>query len=75
MASLITPRADYERFAAWERERARSEPVDYERNMRIYEGLYQEAVALGVLPSVDPREGIEHKIRLARLLNVPATPR
>jgi hypothetical protein len=68
-------RPDFEKFAAWEREYARSQPVDYDRNVRLYEGLYQEAVALGVLPSADLLEGIEHKIRLARLLNVPATPR
>jgi hypothetical protein len=74
MASPLAPRTDFEKFAAWEREYARSEPVDYERNVRIYEAFYREAVELGVLPSEDPLAGIEHKVRLARLLNIPVRP-
>jgi hypothetical protein len=53
----------------FEMELLRREPVDYEKNMRIAEALYEEARLLGVLPSKDPLEGIEIKIRMAKALN------
>ena len=53
----------------FEDELLRREPVDYERNLRIAEALYEEARLLGVFPSKDPLEGIEVKIRIARALN------
>jgi len=68
-------RPDFDKFAAWERDWKRSQPVDVERNMRIFEALYHEAVELGVLPPKEPLAGIEGKIRLAQILNLPATPR
>ncbi|MBC8420709.1 MAG: hypothetical protein H8E10_19160 [Desulfobacterales bacterium] len=43
---------------------------DYFRNLRVFEGLYREANALGVFPLKDPLEGIEVDIRLAGVLNV-----
>lgn len=45
-------------------------PADYLANLRIFEALYEEARALGVLRRSDPLEGIEVKIELARALNV-----
>lgn len=36
---------------------------------KIFEGMWREAVALGVLPAEDPLEGIETDIRIARTLN------
>ncbi len=53
----------------FEEEYARSEPVDYWRNLRIFEALYQEARALGVLPPADPLEGLEDTIAWVRKLN------
>jgi len=47
---------------------------DYFRNLRLFEALYREAKALGVLPLKNPLEGIEKDIRLARILNVHTTP-
>jgi len=38
-------------------------------SLRIYEAMWKEAVALGVLPLADPLEGIEADIELARVLN------
>ncbi len=37
--------------------------------LKIYEALWKEAVALGVLPLADPLDGIEKDIELARMLN------
>lgn len=48
---------------------ARKERLSYERALGIFEALWQEAVDLGVLPLKDPMEGIEVKIKLARILN------
>lgn len=48
-------------------------PPDYFYNLSLFEGLYNEARALGALPLKDPLEGIESDIRLARILNVHTT--
>lgn len=47
----------------------RDEKMDYPSCLRLFEGLWREGVALGVLPPDDPLEGIEVDIRLARILN------
>jgi len=57
------------KLRAFEAARARAEKVDVERNCRILDALYEEAVMLGALPPKDPLEGIEDKIRLAHALN------
>ncbi len=54
---------------AFERELIRSTPVDYERNLRIVEGLYELARAVGALPLKDPLAGIDVDIRWARAIN------
>jgi hypothetical protein len=54
---------------AFEREETRRTKCDFEQNMRIFEALYEEAVLLGVFPSGDPLEGIDLKIKIARILN------
>ena len=48
------------------------QPVDFARNLRLYEAMYEYAVFLGVLPLKDPLEGLEEKIRWVRMLNVSA---
>jgi len=58
-----------EKLRAFEAERIRTEKVDIERNFRIVDALYDEARMLGVLPPKDPLEGIEVKIRIARMVN------
>ncbi len=45
-------------------------PADFRRNLRIVEGLWQEARQLGVLPDRPALDGIESDIRLARAINV-----
>jgi len=58
----------------FERDQIASEPPDYFRSLAIFEALWAEAVALGVLPFKDPLEGIEGTIELARALHVRTTP-
>jgi hypothetical protein len=41
----------------------------FQESLQIYEAMWKEAVALGVLPLADPLEGIEADIELARVLN------
>lgn len=43
--------------------------LSHAQAMAIFEGLWQEGVALGVLPPKDPLEGIETDIRIAQVLN------
>jgi hypothetical protein len=60
-------------WQAWEDELIRSEPADYQRNLRIFEAMYEHARGLGVFPPKDPLEGIEFKIKFARDLNALGT--
>jgi len=53
----------------FEAARTAAEKVDIERNLRILDALYEEAVMLGALPPKNPLEGIEVKIRIARAAN------
>ncbi len=64
---------DPEGWQAWEDAYIRSEPADYQRNLRIFEAMCEHARKLGQFPSQDPLEGIEFKIRLARDLNALRT--
>lgn len=61
---------DSHQLREWENHYIANAAADYFRNLQIFEALYQEAVALGVLPPKDRLEGIEDKIRLARMINV-----
>lgn len=46
-----------------------TEPIDFEKNLEIYEALWQEAVDLGIFPLKDPLDGVEDDIHLAKMLN------
>ncbi len=59
-----------ELVALFEAELARREPLDHRRNLAVFEALFREARALGVLPGIDLLEGLDVDIRLARALNV-----
>lgn len=63
-----------ELWEKWESEYRRKEAVDFLQNLRLLEGLYEEARCLGVLPLRDPWEGLEVKIRIAKAINVPTAP-
>ena len=47
----------------------RKEKVDYGRNLRIVDGLYNEAVALGTFPLGNPLDGIEVDLKIAKVVN------
>jgi len=64
---------DAQEWQAWEDAQTAGEPVDFARNLRLYEMMYEEARALGILPGEDPLAGIEDAIRLARRIHVPTT--
>jgi len=47
----------------------RGEAPNYRKASRLFEAMWREGRALGVLPPKDPMEGIETDINLARILN------
>lgn len=53
----------------FEREEMKRENLDYRSALKIFQGMWLEGMALGVLPLNDPLEGIEVDIRIARMLN------
>jgi hypothetical protein len=57
------------RIAEFELEELKKESIPYAEALKIFEGLWQEGIALGVLPPKNPLEGIETNIRIARILN------
>lgn len=42
---------------------------DFSHSIKIFESMWKEGVKLGVLPPVDPLEGIEIDIKIAKILN------
>ena len=65
-----------EYLEAFENQLAANETVDFARNLQIYEAMWQEAVGLGILPLLDPYDGLENDIPLANILNrLPRTDR
>lgn len=59
------------KLAEWEKQHLRSSRLDFVKNLLLFEAMYEEGRALGVLPVRDRLEGIEAKIDFARKLNVP----
>ncbi len=47
--------------------------MPYEQSLRLFTGMWREAVLLGVFPAVDPLEGIDVDIRVAGILNACLT--
>ena len=56
-------------LAEFEANEIRKEKPDYEKALRLFEGMWKEAMLLGVIPLKDPLEGIEVDIKIARILN------
>ncbi len=50
-----------------------TDSLSYTRNVEIVEALCQEARQLGAWPAVDPLDGINTDVRLARAINVHTT--
>lgn len=53
----------------FDRNLKRKEKVDYAQNLRILEGMLEEAICLGILPLKNPLDGIDVDIRIARVIN------
>jgi len=53
----------------FKRQLIREEKNDFATNLKIYEAMWNEAVALGVLPLKNPYEGIEDALRISRIMN------
>ena len=56
-------------LSRFDQEEMKKEPPDFRTALRIFEGMWMEGKAMGVLPLKDPLEGIEVDIRVARMLN------
>jgi len=53
----------------FERDLKKREKADYHQNLKIYEGMYKEAVYLNAIPLKDPLDGLEVDIKIARVIN------
>jgi hypothetical protein len=60
---------DAKLLAEFEKKELRKEKSDYQNALRLFEGMWKEAMLLGVIPLKDPLEGIEVDIKIARILN------
>ncbi len=56
-------------WRAWEDNYRRRHPVDIQRNLAVMEALMAQARRLGAWQKRNPLEGLEVKIRIARILN------
>ncbi|OHB99759.1 MAG: hypothetical protein A2Z58_08195, partial [Planctomycetes bacterium RIFCSPHIGHO2_12_42_15] len=53
----------------FERDLKKREKADYHQNLKIFEGMYKEAVYLNAIPLKDPLDGLEVDIKIARVIN------
>ena len=61
---------DFDTLQRFEEDLMRREPQrSFQDALKLYEAMWKEAVALGVLPLADPLDGIEADIELAGVLN------
>jgi len=44
-------------------------PLDIEKELELFSGLWEEGIELGVLPPKDLLEGIEIDIKISRIVN------
>lgn len=61
---------DASAWLAWEAAGPLREPPDFQRNLRLQQGMYELARLLGAFPPADPLEGLDNDIRTTRILNV-----
>jgi len=52
----------------------RDYPLDSARSFRLVDAMYDHARKMGAIPILDPREGLEDKIKFARAMNGLRTP-
>lgn len=60
---------DAKLLAEFEEKELKKEKIDYQSALRLFEGMWKEAMLLGVIPLEGPLEGIEVDIKIARILN------
>ena len=53
----------------FEQELVKKNKPDYHQNLKIFEGMYKEAVYLNAIPLKDPLDGLEVDIKIARVIN------
>ena len=53
----------------FEKEQTRNEKLTHAEALALFDAMWREGLALGVLPLEDSLEGIEVDARLARILN------
>jgi hypothetical protein len=53
----------------FEKKLIKNSKVDIEKNFKIVDSLYKEAVELGIFPLKDPLLGLETKIKIAKVIN------
>jgi hypothetical protein len=63
-ASLLR---SWETFHKFEERFIASEPIDFQRNRRLADELYQYARQLGTIPSPDPLEGLDVNIHMVKV--------
>lgn len=67
---------DYLKWLKFETKLKQSQRVNIKENFALLEAMYQEALALKVLPLKDPLEGLDIITKIAKAVNsVPAVTR
>ena len=61
---------DVSAWRAWEEAGPLREAPDFQRNLRLVQGMYDLARLLGAFSPADLLAGLETDIRMARILNV-----
>ncbi len=59
-------------WEAWEAQGPLAAPPDFERNLRLVEDMHSYVRSLGVLSPTAPLDGLDAKLRMAKVLNVSA---
>jgi hypothetical protein len=57
------------KFHEWENNYIKNNPLSYEQKIKIFDGLWSEAVNLGVISKKNSLDGIEKDIELKRRIN------
>lgn len=58
-----------ETLLTFENDLIRESKPDILKNFRLVDAMYDEAVALGIIPMKDPLDGLEIDIKIARVVN------
>ena len=63
-----------EKWRKWEDDYIAPERDSHADSLRLADSMIALAAQFGVFPPLDPFDGMEHKIALAKALNVPINP-